>query len=89
MRRLSVPPDPQGPGMLARQSRLPRRRRSDRARRDGPRWREPFGRGGSMKRWLMILLFAAGGLATEIAHPVQCTLLSISRQPTGKRREPG
>ncbi|ARF84897.1 MULTISPECIES: hypothetical protein [Burkholderia] len=42
-----------------------------------------------MKRWLMILLFAAGGLATEIAHPVQCTLLSVSRQPTGKRREPG
>ncbi|UAC72322.1 hypothetical protein [Burkholderia contaminans] len=32
-----------------------------------------------MKRWLMILLFAAGGLATEIAHPVQCTLLSVSR----------
>ncbi|MDN7428823.1 MULTISPECIES: hypothetical protein [unclassified Burkholderia] len=42
-----------------------------------------------MKRWLMILLFAAGGLATEIAHPVQCTLLSMSRRPTGKRRKPG
>ncbi|HFT8005057.1 hypothetical protein [Burkholderia cenocepacia] len=42
-----------------------------------------------MKRWLMILLFAAGGLATEIADPVQCTLLSVSRQPTHKRREPG
>ncbi|CAB3975497.1 hypothetical protein BCO9919_06854 [Burkholderia cenocepacia] len=39
-----------------------------------------------MKRWLMILLFAAGGLATEIAHPVQCTLLSVSRPPSGKRR---
>ncbi|WP_264164191.1 hypothetical protein [Burkholderia seminalis] len=39
-----------------------------------------------MKRWLMILLFAAGGLATEIAHPVQCSLLSISHQQTGKRR---
>ncbi|WP_262390053.1 MULTISPECIES: hypothetical protein [Burkholderia] len=39
-----------------------------------------------MKRWLMILLFAAGGLATEIAHPVQCSLLSVSRQQTGKRR---
>ncbi|WP_279608009.1 hypothetical protein [Burkholderia sp. BCC0419] len=42
-----------------------------------------------MKRWLMILLFAAGGLATEIAHPVQCTLLSVSRQQTGKRRKLG
>ncbi|WP_175924669.1 hypothetical protein [Burkholderia latens] len=39
-----------------------------------------------MKRWLMILLFAAGGLATEIAHPVQCSLLSVSRQRNGERR---
>ncbi|WP_321799526.1 hypothetical protein [Burkholderia sp. BCC1988] len=39
-----------------------------------------------MKRWLTILLFAAGGLATEIAHPVQCSLLSISRQRHGERR---
>ncbi|EDT42272.1 hypothetical protein [Burkholderia ambifaria] len=39
-----------------------------------------------MKRWLMILLFAAGGLATELAHPVQCSLLSISRQRAGTRR---
>ncbi|WP_185733381.1 hypothetical protein [Burkholderia sp. Bp8998] len=38
-----------------------------------------------MTRWLMILLFAAGGLATEIAHPVQCSLLSISRQRTDRR----
>lgn len=41
-----------------------------------------------MKRWLMILLFAAGGVATEIAHPVQCMLLSASRVQTGKRRTP-
>ena len=41
-----------------------------------------------MKRWLMILLFAAGGVATEIAHPVQCPLLSASRVQTGKRRTP-
>ncbi|WP_423370958.1 hypothetical protein [Burkholderia sp. LMG 32019] len=41
-----------------------------------------------MKRWLMILLFAAGGVATEIAHPVQCTLLSANRVQTGKRRRP-
>jgi hypothetical protein len=39
-----------------------------------------------MKRWLMILLFAAGGLATEVAHPVQCTLLSVNRAQAGKRR---
>ncbi|WP_175777841.1 hypothetical protein [Burkholderia anthina] len=42
-----------------------------------------------MKRWLMILLFAAGGLATEIAHPVQCSLLSVSRQQSRARRGPG
>ncbi|WP_163012792.1 hypothetical protein [Burkholderia stabilis] len=41
-----------------------------------------------MKRWLMIVLFAAGGLAAEIAHPVQCTLLTASRLQTGKRRGP-
>lgn len=28
----------------------------------------------------------AGGLATEIAHPVQCSLLSVSRQRNGARR---
>ncbi|WP_196483897.1 hypothetical protein [Burkholderia territorii] len=39
-----------------------------------------------MKRWLMVLLFAAAGLATEIAHPVQCSLLSVNRQRTGGRR---
>ncbi|WP_249173191.1 hypothetical protein [Burkholderia vietnamiensis] len=39
-----------------------------------------------MKRWLMILLFAAGGVATEVAHPVQCSLLSVSRQRSGTRR---
>lgn len=39
-----------------------------------------------MKRWLMILLFAAGGVATEVAHPVQCSLLSVSRQRSGNRR---
>lgn len=42
-----------------------------------------------MKRWLMILLFAAGGLATEIAHPAQCSLRSESRVQTGKRRGQG
>jgi hypothetical protein len=39
-----------------------------------------------MKRWLMILLFAAGGLATEIAHPVQCSLPPVGRQRNGGRR---
>ncbi|AJY17457.1 MULTISPECIES: hypothetical protein [Burkholderia] len=40
-----------------------------------------------MKRWLTILLFAAGGLATEIAHPVQCSLLSVGRlSSVGDRR---
>ncbi|WP_196491670.1 hypothetical protein [Burkholderia territorii] len=39
-----------------------------------------------MMRWLMILLFAAGGLATEIAHPMQCSLLTVSRQRTSDPR---
>ncbi len=38
-----------------------------------------------MKRWLMIPRFAAGGRATEIAYPVQCSLLSVSRQRSGAR----
>lgn len=28
-----------------------------------------------MKRLLAILAFVAGGLATEFAHPLQCTLV--------------
>ncbi|MCO8612578.1 hypothetical protein KGP95_17555 [Burkholderia multivorans] len=43
-----------------------------------------------MKRWLTILLFAAGGLATEVAHPAQCSLLFVgrlSRRDDGTRTE--
>ncbi|KUZ98610.1 hypothetical protein WI40_01725 [Burkholderia ubonensis] len=36
-----------------------------------------------MKRWLTILLFAAGGFATELVHPLQCSLLTESRLRTG------
>ncbi|WP_198363099.1 hypothetical protein [Burkholderia ubonensis] len=32
-----------------------------------------------MKRWLTILLFAAGGFTTELVQPVQCSLLTESR----------
>ncbi|WP_196798308.1 hypothetical protein [Burkholderia multivorans] len=39
-----------------------------------------------MRRWLTILLFAAGGLATEIAHPVQCSLSVGRLSSVGDRR---
>ncbi|WP_205792792.1 hypothetical protein [Burkholderia sp. Ac-20353] len=31
-----------------------------------------------MRRLLAIVLFVAGGFATEIAHPAQCSLISAS-----------
>ena len=31
-----------------------------------------------MKRLLAIVLFIAGGFATELAHPLQCTLVQAS-----------
>ncbi|WP_275426846.1 hypothetical protein [Paraburkholderia sp. C35] len=39
-----------------------------------------------MKRLLAILFFLAGGLATEIAHPVQCTLMAASGVQQKRRR---
>ncbi|MEM5366888.1 hypothetical protein V4C53_12705 [Paraburkholderia azotifigens] len=39
-----------------------------------------------MKRLLAILFFLAGGLAAELAHPVQCTLMTASG-PQQKRRK--
>lgn len=32
-----------------------------------------------MKRLLSILVFAAAGVATEMAHPVQCSLVDPGR----------
>ncbi|HZZ10083.1 MAG TPA: hypothetical protein VFE79_05285 [Paraburkholderia sp.] len=32
-----------------------------------------------MKRILAILAFMAGGVAAELAHPVQCSLINASR----------
>ncbi|MGU7769119.1 hypothetical protein ACV229_02915 [Burkholderia sp. MR1-5-21] len=37
-----------------------------------------------MKRLLAIVLFVAGGFAAEVAHPVQCLLISESRLAGGK-----
>ncbi|WP_265335332.1 hypothetical protein [Paraburkholderia franconis] len=39
-----------------------------------------------MKRLLAIFFLLAGGLAVEIAHPIQCSLISASR-PFEKRRK--
>ncbi|WP_431822381.1 hypothetical protein [Burkholderia sp. F1] len=40
-----------------------------------------------MKRWLTILLFAAGGFATELVHPLQCSLLTESRLRAGRKTD--
>ncbi|WP_167389801.1 hypothetical protein [Burkholderia ubonensis] len=40
-----------------------------------------------MKRWLAILLFAAGGFATELVHPVQCSLMTESRQRADRKTD--
>jgi|GEM_PF-1806061 hypothetical protein len=41
--------------------------------------REPTRRGGRMRRLLTMLVFLAGGFAAEMAHPVQCSLVNVSR----------
>jgi hypothetical protein len=40
-----------------------------------------------MKRLLAILAFLAGGLAAEIAHPVHCSLVNVSRVRIKRRRD--
>lgn len=40
-----------------------------------------------MKRLLAILAFLAGGLATEIAHPVQCLLVNAARVRVKRQKE--
>ncbi|CAN0628390.1 conserved protein of unknown function [Burkholderia multivorans] len=44
----------------------------------GGRRAKPVVGGGSMKRLLAIAAFIAGGLATEIAHPVYCSTVPAS-----------
>ena len=39
-----------------------------------------------MKRLLAILVFVSGGLAAELAHPVNCSLLSESRTQVKRPR---
>ena len=40
-----------------------------------------------MKRMLAVLAFLAGGIATEMAHPVQCLLVSPSRVQLKRQRQ--
>lgn len=40
-----------------------------------------------MKRLLAILAFVAGGLAAELAHPLQCTLVQSSGTQLKRRRK--
>ncbi|WP_255451533.1 hypothetical protein [Trinickia terrae] len=39
-----------------------------------------------MKRLAAIALFLAGGIATEIAHPVQCSLITVSRMQAKRKK---
>lgn len=39
-----------------------------------------------MKRLIAILAFAVGGLAAELAHPIQCSLLAPSGVSARRRK---
>jgi hypothetical protein len=39
-----------------------------------------------MRRLLAILAFLAGGLAVEIVHPLQCSLMQVSRVQVKRRK---
>ncbi|SAL61103.1 hypothetical protein AWB67_03018 [Caballeronia terrestris] len=39
-----------------------------------------------MRRFLSIVAFLAGGIAAELAHPVQCLLTTPSRVQVKRRR---
>jgi hypothetical protein len=39
-----------------------------------------------MKQLLAILAFVTGGLATELAHPLQCTLIQASGAQLKRRK---
>ena len=40
-----------------------------------------------MRRLMAILAFLAGGLAAELAHPVQCSLVNVNRVRLNLRKE--
>ncbi|MFT4507681.1 hypothetical protein [Caballeronia sp. 15711] len=40
-----------------------------------------------MRRLMAILAFLAGGLATEMAHPVQCLLVNVNRVRVYRRKD--
>jgi hypothetical protein len=48
---------------------------------------EGRGTGSGIRRLLAILLFAAGGFATEIVRPVYCSCITESRQRTTREEK--
>ena len=40
-----------------------------------------------MRRLMTILAFLAGGLAAEMAHPVQCLLVNVNRVRVNRRKD--
>ncbi len=40
-----------------------------------------------MRRLLAIVAFLAGGFAAEMAHPLQCSLVTASRVQVKRRKE--
>ncbi|MGF6721845.1 hypothetical protein P3T43_001192 [Paraburkholderia sp. GAS41] len=48
---------------------------------------EPVRRGGRMRRLLTVFVFLAGGFAAEMAHPVQCSLINVTRARLNLRKD--
>ncbi|MGF6244617.1 hypothetical protein P3T42_006384 [Paraburkholderia sp. GAS38] len=71
----------------ARAYGLPLRHRSVYAGALSDAAREPVRRGGGMRRLLAMLVFLAGGLIAELAHPVQCSLINVNRVRVNLRKE--
>jgi hypothetical protein len=46
-----------------------------------------YGREQKMKRVLAVLAILIGGIATELAHPVQCLLVAPSRVQLKRQRQ--
>ncbi|MGP8436493.1 hypothetical protein [Paraburkholderia fungorum] len=40
-----------------------------------------------MRRLMAMLAFVAGGLAAELAHPVDCSLIDVNRVRVNRRKD--
>ena len=72
---------------LVRTRGLPVQHRSVYAGGQSDEAREPVRRGGRMRRLLAMLVFLVGGFAAEMAHPVQCSLVNVTRVRLNPRKD--